>query len=39
MSGTTDICDGQSANVTIVFTGQAPYTYSYFEGGSCPRPC
>ncbi len=38
MSGTTAICDGQSTNVTITFNGQAPYTYSYLEGGTLMGP-
>jgi hypothetical protein len=38
LSGTNDLCLGLSANLTIAFTGQAPFTYSYLEGGNPVGP-
>jgi hypothetical protein len=32
ISGTTEICNGNSASLTLVFTGTAPFTYSYSNG-------
>ena len=32
LSGTTGICDGTSTNLSINFTGVAPYVYSYSDG-------
>ncbi len=32
ISGTTEICNGNSTTLTVVFTGTAPYTYSYSNG-------
>ncbi|MFI5218353.1 MAG: PKD domain-containing protein [Bacteroidia bacterium] len=38
LAGTTDICIGQSTNLNITFTGQAPYTYSYLAGATLNGP-
>lgn len=38
LSGTTAICAGSSANLTINFTGEAPYSYSYLAGGVSNGP-
>lgn len=38
LSGTTDICAGSSTNLSINFTGVAPFTYSYLENGSPVGP-
>ncbi|MBK7388059.1 MAG: T9SS type A sorting domain-containing protein [Bacteroidetes bacterium] len=32
ISGTQEICNGNSATLSLVFTGSAPYTYSYSNG-------
>lgn len=32
LSGTTSICNGNSANLTVNLTGQAPYSFSYTDG-------
>lgn len=31
-TGTPSICEGDSATVSIIFTGTAPYTYAYSDG-------
>src|SRR5688572_11680960 len=36
--GTTDICDGSSTNLSVNFTGVAPYTYSYTVGATVFGP-
>ncbi|MBL7915564.1 MAG: T9SS type A sorting domain-containing protein [Bacteroidia bacterium] len=38
LSGTADICNGNSTTLSIVFTGSAPYTYSYSNGVSTFGP-
>ncbi len=38
ITGTTAICNGQSTNLTVTFTGQAPYTYSYKQGATIFGP-
>jgi hypothetical protein len=32
IAGSTTICSGQSANLSISFTGAGPWTYSYTNG-------
>lgn len=32
LSGTTTICNGNSANLTVNLTGQPPYSFSYTDG-------
>lgn len=32
ISGTQEICNGNSASLSLVFTGAAPFTYSYSNG-------
>ncbi len=32
LSGTTSICNGNSANLIVNLTGQAPYSFSYTDG-------
>jgi gliding motility-associated-like protein len=32
LSGTTSICNGNSANLTVNLTGQAPFSFSYTDG-------
>jgi parallel beta-helix repeat protein len=38
ISGTTEICNGNSATLTVLFTGTAPFTYSYTNGVSTFGP-
>lgn len=38
LSGTTTICNGQSANITVNFTGVAPFEYSYTDGTNIYGP-
>lgn len=38
LTGTTAICAGSSTNLTINFTGEAPYSYSYLAGGNSNGP-
>ncbi|HRS07680.1 MAG TPA: PKD domain-containing protein [Bacteroidia bacterium] len=38
ISGTNAICSGGSTNLTLNFTGEAPYTYSYLAGGTSVGP-
>jgi gliding motility-associated-like protein len=38
LSGTTAVCAGNSATLTINFTGEAPYTYSYNASGNPVGP-
>ncbi len=38
VSGTTSICNGQTANLTLDFTGTGPWTYSYSNGSTTFGP-
>ncbi|HMT29392.1 MAG TPA: PKD domain-containing protein, partial [Bacteroidia bacterium] len=38
MTGTTSICDGNNTNLSILFTGTGPYSYSYNDGTSVFGP-
>jgi PKD repeat protein len=38
ISGTTTICDGASANLTVDFTGTGPYTFTYALNGVPQAP-
>jgi gliding motility-associated-like protein len=38
ITGTTGICSGSSANLSVNFTGVAPYTYSYTAGSTVFGP-
>ncbi|MBL0342004.1 MAG: T9SS type A sorting domain-containing protein [Bacteroidetes bacterium] len=38
LSGTTTICNGQNTNLTLVFTGTGPWTYSYSNGSTTFGP-
>ncbi len=38
MSGTASICDGTNTDLTVVFTGTGPYTYSYNDGSTVYGP-
>lgn len=32
LTGDTTLCDGESSSLVLTFTGQAPYTYTYWNG-------
>jgi gliding motility-associated-like protein len=38
MSGTASICDGTNTNLSVLFTGTGPFTYSYNDGSSVYGP-
>ncbi|MEP7169436.1 MAG: hypothetical protein ABI855_08720, partial [Bacteroidota bacterium] len=38
ISGTATVCAGTATNLTINFTGTAPFTYSYFAGATLMGP-
>ncbi|MCC6383838.1 MAG: gliding motility-associated C-terminal domain-containing protein [Bacteroidia bacterium] len=38
ISGTTSVCDGSPATLTINFTGTPPFTYSYHDGSTLLGP-
>ncbi len=38
ISGTSSICDGTSTDLSVLFTGTGPYTYSYNDGGTVYGP-
>jgi gliding motility-associated-like protein len=38
LSGGSEICDGESSEITLSFTGEAPFTYSYTDGSTTYGP-
>lgn len=38
LTGDTTLCDGESSSLVLNFTGQAPYTYTYWNGTSNVGP-
>jgi large repetitive protein len=38
ISGTAAVCSGQSASLSVAFTGAAPYTFQYAIGGAVQVP-